>query len=163
MECGTAPVNRPQIHHGVPCLYEKPIKCIIIINEYEAANQSPLSSHSQCWYPRASHWLGIVRAWPHLCTCSSVIDVMVDPDGTLDALTSPALPKHKPSTGPQGPLPGISAGHGALTSTPAGVTEPGPGLRPGRLLPSGEESSVGRKWESIHLLLHPENQYIWQP
>ncbi|XP_061084677.1 centrosomal protein of 170 kDa [Conger conger] len=73
-----------------------------------------------------------------------VIDIMVDPDGTLDALTSPALPKHRPSTAPPGPVPGNDTGPGALTSTPAGETDLGPGVRPGRLLTAGEESAVAR-------------------
>ncbi|KAJ8250220.1 hypothetical protein COCON_G00221420 [Conger conger] len=73
-----------------------------------------------------------------------VIDIMVDPDGTLDALTSPALPKHRPSPAPQGPVPGNDTGPGALTSAPAGETDLGPGVRPGRLLTAGEESAVAR-------------------
>ncbi|KAJ8360263.1 hypothetical protein SKAU_G00167880 [Synaphobranchus kaupii] len=74
-----------------------------------------------------------------------VINVMVDPDGTLDALTSPTLPKHRTSSGLQGPLPGNGTVHAAPTSTPAGETERDPCLRLGRLHPSGEESSVARK------------------
>ncbi|XP_064174228.1 centrosomal protein of 170 kDa-like [Anguilla rostrata] len=74
-----------------------------------------------------------------------VINVMVDPDGTLEALTSPTLPKHSTSTGPQGPLSRNGTAQAPLTSTPAGETERDPCLRLGRLHPSGEESSASCK------------------
>ncbi|KAJ8387329.1 hypothetical protein AAFF_G00158250 [Aldrovandia affinis] len=82
-----------------------------------------------------------------------VINVMVDPDGTLDALnslglTSPIL--HKPRTsaatpGPQGPLPGNEAVRTPLVPAPAREMEQDLALRLSRQNPSGEESSAARK------------------
>uniref|UniRef100_A0AAY4DLI2 FHA domain-containing protein n=1 Tax=Denticeps clupeoides TaxID=299321 RepID=A0AAY4DLI2_9TELE len=82
-----------------------------------------------------------------------VINAMVDPDGTLDALTSlglasPVLSKPRTSPGsqtPQGPLPGPGA-----TKTPSAVLSPGDGQRElglsfSRTHPSGQESSVTSK------------------
>ncbi|KAG5266402.1 hypothetical protein AALO_G00231630 [Alosa alosa] len=79
-----------------------------------------------------------------------VINVMVDPDGTLDALTSlgltsPVLSKPRPSPSsqtPPAPLPGPGA-----TKAPSGATSPGDcqrslGLGFTRTLPSGEEAAA---------------------
>ncbi|KAI1886402.1 hypothetical protein AGOR_G00213650 [Albula goreensis] len=67
-----------------------------------------------------------------------VINVMVDPDGTLDALTSlgltsPSLPKPQPTPAPP-PAP-----------TPARDTQHDLGLKLTRLHPNGEESSAAHK------------------
>ncbi|KAG9334180.1 hypothetical protein JZ751_008539 [Albula glossodonta] len=67
-----------------------------------------------------------------------VINVMVDPDGTLDALTSlgltsPSLPKPQPTPAPP-PAP-----------TPARDTQHDLGLKLTRLHPNGEESSTAHK------------------
>ncbi|XP_029106779.1 centrosomal protein of 170 kDa isoform X6 [Scleropages formosus] len=79
-----------------------------------------------------------------------VINIMVDPDGTLDALTSlgltsPTLPQPKTSPGiqgPQGPLPG----NGTSRAPPASAeSEQDFTLRFGRLHPSGEESPLSHK------------------
>ncbi|XP_076142359.1 centrosomal protein of 170 kDa isoform X2 [Alosa pseudoharengus] len=79
-----------------------------------------------------------------------VINVMVDPDGTLDALTSLGLtspvlskPRTSPSSQtPPAPLPGPGA-----TKAPSGATSPGDrqrslGLGFTRTLPSGEEAAA---------------------
>ncbi|XP_012696876.2 centrosomal protein of 170 kDa isoform X7 [Clupea harengus] len=79
-----------------------------------------------------------------------VINVMVDPDGTLDALTSLGLtspvlfkPRTSPSSQtPPAPLPGPGA-----TKAPAGATSPGDcqrdlGLSFTRTLPSGKEAAA---------------------
>ncbi|KAJ8248118.1 hypothetical protein GJAV_G00238520 [Gymnothorax javanicus] len=74
-----------------------------------------------------------------------VIDVMVDPDGTLDVLTGPTLPKCKTSSSPLGPLPVCDPAPGPLSSTPVGGTERDPCLRPPCVRPSGEESPITSK------------------
>ncbi|XP_035261939.1 centrosomal protein of 170 kDa-like isoform X2 [Anguilla anguilla] len=76
-----------------------------------------------------------------------VINVMVDPDGTLDALvslglTSPTLPKPRTSPGAQGPLPGNGAARGPLISAPSEESERDFSLPLNRFTPSGEENSL---------------------
>ncbi|KAJ8366070.1 hypothetical protein SKAU_G00149010 [Synaphobranchus kaupii] len=76
-----------------------------------------------------------------------VINVMVDPDGTLDALaslglTSPTLPKPRTSPGTQGPLPGNGATRGPLVSAPSVESERDFSLPLNRFTPSGEENSL---------------------
>ncbi|XP_051773836.1 centrosomal protein of 170 kDa isoform X5 [Ctenopharyngodon idella] len=84
-----------------------------------------------------------------------VINVMVDPDGTLDALTSlgltsPTTPKPRTSPGSQskwGPLPSNGASQPPPTTT---ITNPSPekpsvGLNFSRKHPTGEESAIASK------------------
>lgn len=85
----------------------------------------------------------------------AVINVMVDPDGTLDALTSlgltsPTTPKPRTSPGSQskwGPLPSNGASQPPPTTT---ITNPSPekpsvGLNFSRKHPTGEESAIASK------------------
>ncbi|XP_014035434.1 centrosomal protein of 170 kDa isoform X3 [Salmo salar] len=87
-----------------------------------------------------------------------VINVMVDPDGTLDALsglglTSPLTPKPSPgSQGPQEALPGptVSARGNTASSAPTEGSGSGSardlgGLQFTRIHPSGEESAIPQK------------------
>ncbi|KAL4640825.1 centrosomal protein of 170 kDa [Arapaima gigas] len=79
-----------------------------------------------------------------------VINIMVDPDGTLDALaslglTSPTLPQPKSSPSTQGSLPGNGTSRAPQASAQSEETEQDFGLRFGRLHPSGEESPLSRK------------------
>ncbi|KAM9411595.1 centrosomal protein of 170 kDa isoform 27-T27 [Salvelinus alpinus] len=85
-----------------------------------------------------------------------VINVMVDPDGTLDALsslglTSPLTPKPTPgSQGPQEALPGPTASARGNTASSAPTEGSGSardlgGLQFNRIHPSGEESAIHQK------------------
>nr|XP_029541164.1 centrosomal protein of 170 kDa isoform X8 [Oncorhynchus nerka] len=87
-----------------------------------------------------------------------VINVMVDPDGTLDALsslglTSPLTPKPTPgSQGPQEALPGPTASARGNTASSAptegsgsGSTRDLGGLQFNRIHPGGEESAIPQK------------------
>nr|XP_046213277.1 centrosomal protein of 170 kDa isoform X8 [Oncorhynchus gorbuscha] len=87
-----------------------------------------------------------------------VINVMVDPDGTLDALsslglTSPLTPKPTPgSQGPQEALPGPTASARGNTASSAPTEGSGSGsardlggLQFNRIHPSGEESAIPQK------------------
>ncbi|XP_029621066.1 centrosomal protein of 170 kDa isoform X3 [Salmo trutta] len=87
-----------------------------------------------------------------------VINVMVDPDGTLDALsglglTSPLTPKPSPgSQGPQEALPGPTASARGNTASSAPTEGSGSGsardlggLQFTRIHPSGEESAIPQK------------------
>ncbi|KAM6956219.1 centrosomal protein of 170 kDa [Aplochiton taeniatus] len=98
-----------------------------------------------------------------------VINVMVDPDGTLDALTSlgltsPTTPTKSTATSPgaqqmqQGPTPDVLPGPGARARPSAssttfpgetprdlGLGVGGTGLRVSRICPSGEESAIAQK------------------
>ncbi|XP_036384027.1 centrosomal protein of 170 kDa-like isoform X3 [Megalops cyprinoides] len=76
-----------------------------------------------------------------------VINVMVDPDGTLDALTSlgltsPILPKPRTSPGTQGALPGNGVARAPLVSAPSEESERDFSLPLNRFTPSGEENAV---------------------
>ncbi|XP_051503461.1 centrosomal protein of 170 kDa-like isoform X4 [Myxocyprinus asiaticus] len=81
-----------------------------------------------------------------------VINVMVDPDGTLDALTSlgltsPTTPKPRTSPGSQsiwGPLPGNGAPHPPPITSPSQEL-PSVGLNFNRTHPTGEESAIASK------------------
>ncbi|XP_016417578.1 centrosomal protein of 170 kDa-like isoform X4 [Sinocyclocheilus rhinocerous] len=82
-----------------------------------------------------------------------VINVMVDPDGTLDALTSlgltsPTTPKPKSSPGSQsvwGPLPSNGAPQPTLTAISPGPEKPSVGHNFNRTHPTGEESAIASK------------------
>ncbi|XP_058651777.1 centrosomal protein of 170 kDa isoform X2 [Onychostoma macrolepis] len=82
-----------------------------------------------------------------------VINVMVDPDGTLDALTSlgltsPTTPKPKSSPGTQsvwGPLPSNGAPQPPPTTIGPGPEKPNVGLNFNRTHPTGEESAIASK------------------
>uniref|UniRef100_A0A671S273 Centrosomal protein of 170 kDa-like n=1 Tax=Sinocyclocheilus anshuiensis TaxID=1608454 RepID=A0A671S273_9TELE len=82
-----------------------------------------------------------------------VINVMVDPDGTLDALTSlgltsPTTPKPKSSPGSQsvwGPLPSNGAPQPTLTTISPGPEKPSVGHNFNRTHPTGEESAIASK------------------
>ncbi|XP_051507357.1 centrosomal protein of 170 kDa-like isoform X2 [Myxocyprinus asiaticus] len=81
-----------------------------------------------------------------------VINVMVDPDGTLDALTSlgltsPTAPKPRTSPGSQsiwGPLPGNGASQPPPITSPSQEL-PSVGLNFNRTHPTGEESAIASK------------------
>lgn len=83
----------------------------------------------------------------------AVINVMVDPDGTLDALTSlgltsPTTPKPKSSPGSQsvwGPLPSNGAPQPPPTTISPGPEKPSVGLNFNRTHPTGEESAIASK------------------
>ncbi|RXN28306.1 centrosomal protein of 170 kDa-like [Labeo rohita] len=85
-----------------------------------------------------------------------VINVMVDPDGTLDALTSlgltsPTTPKPRSSPGSQsiwGPLPSNGAPQPpppTTTTINPGADKPSVGLNFNRTHPTGEESAIASK------------------
>uniref|UniRef100_A0A4W5NZB1 Centrosomal protein 170Aa n=1 Tax=Hucho hucho TaxID=62062 RepID=A0A4W5NZB1_9TELE len=95
---------------------------------------------------------------PISCISHSVINVMVDPDGTMDALsslglTSPLTPKPTPgSQGPQEALPGPTASARANIASLAPTEGSGSGsardlggLLFNRIHPSGEESAITQK------------------
>lgn len=83
----------------------------------------------------------------------AVINVMVDPDGTLDALTSlgltsPTTPKPKSNPGSQsvwGPLPSNAAPQPPPTTISPGPEKPSVGLNFNRAHPTGEESAIASK------------------
>lgn len=85
----------------------------------------------------------------------AVINVMVDPDGTLDALTSlgltsPTTPKPRTSPGTQslwGPLPSNGAPQPPpkTTITNPSQEKPSMGLNLNRTHPTGEESAIASK------------------
>ncbi|XP_073729234.1 centrosomal protein of 170 kDa isoform X3 [Misgurnus anguillicaudatus] len=83
----------------------------------------------------------------------AVINVMVDPDGTLDALTnlgltSPTTPKPRTSPVSQskwGPLPTNGASQATMTITSPSLELPSVGLNFNRTHPTGEESAIASK------------------
>ena len=80
---------------------------------------------------------------------SAVINVMVDPDGTLDALTSlgltsPTTPtKLNTNPGPQAPIEGSAKGHSP--SVPPVETDRDLGGGFSRVHPNGEENAITQK------------------
>lgn len=83
----------------------------------------------------------------------AVINVMVDPDGTLDALTnlgltSPTTPKPRTSPASQskwGPLPTNGTSQATMTITGPSLELPSVGLNFNRTHPTGEESAIASK------------------
>lgn len=83
----------------------------------------------------------------------AVINVMVDPDGTLDALTSlgltsPTTPKPRSSPGSQsgwGPLPTNGSTQPTMNITSTSQELPSVGHNFNRSHPTGEESAIASK------------------
>uniref|UniRef100_A0A673J7D9 CEP170 C-terminal domain-containing protein n=1 Tax=Sinocyclocheilus rhinocerous TaxID=307959 RepID=A0A673J7D9_9TELE len=77
-----------------------------------------------------------------------VINVMVDPDGTLDALTSLGLTSPtttKPKSNVWGPLPSNGAPQPPPTTIITSPEKPSVGLNFNRSHPTGEESAIASK------------------